>query len=392
MRIIYFLPDIDAGVSRVVKNLIIHRPSDKKVEYAVVLSHNKKDTHKRVTEDFDGVKTFRFEFSPEENLYCVYKRLYELCVKSGEDIFVCNDGWEIRMTVALRLQNPVVYILHGDFGYYYNVVNLNKTIVNCFIAISNKIEWEVHKLLDKKSNAAIIKIYFPVAAAIQTNRQKKSTDGFRILFAGHLEERKGAELIPEIYKKMIEKGMDDFCIDIVGDGVLYEELSQHFKDIKRVSFYGRQSNEFVLGKMKEADVFLFPSKLEGLPNVLIEALGNEAIPIASNLESGVQDIITNNINGILVDNPVDANEFADKITALYNNRSTLLQLRKNCLTGIDKFDPYRQAAAYENVIINVKPIQRIFPEKYIMGGVLNKSWLPNWLVKSIRRMINHPKL
>src|SRR5258706_8190860 len=101
MRIVYFLPDTDAGVARIVKALLKYKPQSKDEYIAVLFSEEeKKSTHPVV--DLEGAnEIIRFSYSSLENVYAVYNRLAKNVLLSEQDIIVSNDGWEIRMAVAL---------------------------------------------------------------------------------------------------------------------------------------------------------------------------------------------------------------------------------------------------------------------------------------------------
>ena len=147
------------------------------------------------------------------------------------------------------------------------------------------------------------KIYYPAASAENKNNTDADSinekETFKILFAGLLTERKGADLLYNIYNGLLANNIIDFSLEIIGSGNLSRLIQQQFDNCSNVILAGWRSNEYVAEKMRLADVFLFPSTLEGLPNVLVEALGMGAVPVASNLESGVADIIENGVNGML---------------------------------------------------------------------------------------------
>ncbi len=145
--------------------------------------------------------------------------------------------------------------------------------------------------------------------------------------------------------------------------------------------------------MSEADIFLFPSSSEGLPNVLIEALSMGAVPVASRLESGVMDVIEDGVNGCLVETG-NIKGYVDTIVTLYKDRKLLDKLRQNGKRGLkEKFEPYRQAALYDEAIKRAASltIKKDYP-KYVIGRWLNQPWLPNALVKIVRNVADHPKL
>ena len=367
MRIVYFLPDVDAGVSRIVKTLLKYRRPNKEITYAVVLFRGEGGYTNTSDDDFNADEIIRFRYKREENAWSVFKRVSTV-LSSDKDIIVGNDGFEIKMVTALKLKNPVVYIMHGDFPDYYSIAKLYHPVIDCFITYSNKIEQELKNILPLTDKEKVCKIYYPAASAeIKNNTGDDSIsekETFKILFAGLLTERKGADLLYNIYNGLLANNMVDFSLEIIGSGNLSGMVQQQFGSCSNVVLAGWQSTEYVTEKMKLADVFLFPSTLEGLPNVLVEALGMGAVPIASNLESGVADIIENGVNGILVE-PGNVTAFTSAILSLYHNQDQLSFLKKNALSPLKKFEPYTQAGLYEQRIMQVSKRydagKRIYP-------------------------------
>ena len=188
--------------------------------------------------------------------------------------------------------------------------------------------------------------------------------------------------------------MSDFNFEIIGSGNLSASIHARFSNCNNVLLSGWQPHEYVLNKMSMADIFLFPSTLEGLPNVLVEALSMGAVPVASNLESGVTDIIENGVNGILVE-PGNVDDFSNAILNLYNNPGRLRFLKSNAGISLRKFEPYSQADVYERLIIKTSKKEnagkRIYPS-YRKGRVLDMVWLPNNVVIRLRKIFRNPKL
>jgi|GEM_PF-6867185 len=393
MRIVYFLPDIDAGVARIVKALIKYKPQNND-QYVVVLFSSQENRSLHPVADFEGPnEIIRFLYSSRENVYAAYRRLANRVLHSEQDIIVANDGWEIRMVAALKLKNPIAYILHGDFKYYYQVCNMNQGIIDLYIAYSTKVFAELTgEKLEKENHYKVQKLYYPSATlALKAPSAKRDSSVFKILFAGTLNERKGAHLLKDIYNELSLK-IELFQLCIIGEGNLQRELVRQFVGCENVIMEGWKSNEYVMEKMSEADVFLFPSSLEGLPNVLIEALYSGAVPVSSRLESGVLDVIEDHVNGCLVE-PGDVIGYAEATVTLYNDRTLLNELRHNGKKRLEKFDPHKQAVLYDEVIKKsmTNRAKKTYP-KYPMGRILNKPWLPNVIVKSIRSIVNHPKV
>jgi len=387
------LPDIDAGVSRIVRNLLHYKPVDKDIQYAVVLIRRNDQKEIQVTETLDADEVIRFNYREDENPFVVFRRLSKT-LKSEHDIIVGNDGLEIKMVVTQHLKNPVLYIVHGDFPDYYNIVNNYYPVINSIVAYSTKIEKSLLKMpgIDK---VKVHKIYYPANIKQSFIKSKSENSGrFKIVFAGMLVERKGAELLPLIYDGLVERGMHEFDFKIIGDGELYSFLKTSCERFHQIVLTGWKDHAYVQEAMQQADVFLFPSRLEGLPNVLIEALAAGAVPVVTNLESGVRDIIQHDLNGLLVEAD-DIAGYCEAILKLYNNREHLERLRLNSKGSLGMFAPYAQAKAYEDLAIETAKKESnketVFPN-YKRGRFLDRKWIPNWLLITIRKIIKNPKL
>ena len=71
---------------------------------------------------------------------------------------------------------------------------------------------------------------------------------------------------------------------LVGDGPNFDKAKRQVSDLgleKNVKFWGLQSDVFKF--LNEADVFVLPSKYEGMPMTLIEAMGSGMPIIASDV-------------------------------------------------------------------------------------------------------------
>jgi glycosyltransferase involved in cell wall biosynthesis len=103
-----------------------------------------------------------------------------------------------------------------------------------------------------------------------------------ILFVHHISPRKGSRELPEIIKQTLEK-IPNAYFHIVGEGPDREWLQvrcAEFGIIDSVTFYGSLSHEQTAEFYKTADVFIMPSRSEGFPRVILEAMIH-CLPIVS---------------------------------------------------------------------------------------------------------------
>ena len=87
---------------------------------------------------------------------------------------------------------------------------------------------------------------------------------------------------------------------VVGDGVERDSLVKLSKELKitdRVKFLGIRKD--IPEILSYADCFILPSRYEGLPMVLLEAVASHKIIIISDFESATE-VINNGENGLIV--------------------------------------------------------------------------------------------
>jgi len=144
---------------------------------------------------------------------------------------------------------------------------------------------------------------------------------FTIIHIGRFMDVKNHKLLVQAFAKFCDK-YQNVKLQLLGEGELLEEVKEMVKSLEideKVEFLGLQSN--VYPYLNNADVFCLPSKYEGVPMTLIEAMGTGLPIIASNV-GGIPDMLTNEINALLI-NP-NKNELVSALDLVYNN----LELRQ----------------------------------------------------------------
>jgi glycosyltransferase involved in cell wall biosynthesis len=91
-----------------------------------------------------------------------------------------------------------------------------------------------------------------------------------VLFVGTIIERKGAHLVVEAARQIPEA---QFRIVGSGRDGFEEKLRQQVRefDLTNIQFLGPQRQPALVETMQQSDVFLLPSRLEGIPKVTLEA-------------------------------------------------------------------------------------------------------------------------
>ena len=127
----------------------------------------------------------------------------------------------------------------------------------------------------------------------------------RIITVGRIDDNKNQRLLVEAYVKIADH-YPDWSLELIGDGSGRQALEEYVSTLPckdRISFTG--SVDDVAKRMSEASIFVLPSKIEGMPNALIEAMVMGMACISTDCPcGGPRDLIAaDESNGILV--PVD---------------------------------------------------------------------------------------
>jgi colanic acid/amylovoran biosynthesis glycosyltransferase len=140
-----------------------------------------------------------------------------------------------------------------------------------------------------------------VDASYMAHEPSPVPDVPRLVSVGRLSEQKGQLLLVEAAAQLKNEGRS-FELVLVGDGpmrpevealIARERLSAH------VRITGWASGDEVRREIEASRVFVLPSFAEGLPVVLMEALGRGR-PVITTYIAGIPELVKNEVNGWLV--------------------------------------------------------------------------------------------
>lgn len=170
----------------------------------------------------------------------------------------------------------------------------------------------------------------------------------RIVSVGRLSYQKGFDILLEAIKILV-KFFPNIRLYILGEGPLRDQLISMANDLKienNVFFIGFVENPYIY--IKNSDVFVLPSRWEGFPNVLLEALACNAKIVSTNCKSGPSEILGNEEYGLLAD-VENAGSLAEKIHLVLNN---LLSI-KSPLEKAWKYDVSYIVKQYEEILMEL---------------------------------------
>jgi glycosyltransferase involved in cell wall biosynthesis len=139
-----------------------------------------------------------------------------------------------------------------------------------------------------------------------------------LIHVGSLNPRKSQHLIIEACKKLKENNIK-FHLSLIGEGILRKklvELIDKYNLQDEVDLLGVVAHKNLPTYMEKADILVFPSITEGLPNAVLEAMSMKLVLILTNVDGNLE--LAQNTGSILVEknNP---QQIFEAILHYYNN-------------------------------------------------------------------------
>ena len=245
-----------------------------------------------------------------------YKQVLKLARKYQYTFIHCHSpiGGVVGRLVGHKTNTKVIYTAHGFHFYkgapvqnwllYYPIEKFLSRYTDILITINKEDYQRAKKKFDAKKVEYVpgVGINIKKFQDIKIDRERKrrelgiKTEDTVLISVGELNKNKNHEVI---IKALAKLQRPDIQYLLVGKGSLKEYLAEMAKNLgvgEQVHFLGFRND--VAELYKTADIFVFPSKREGLPVALMEAMTCGIASIASGVR-GNTDLIKNEFNGIL---------------------------------------------------------------------------------------------
>ncbi len=279
-------------------------------------------------------------------------------------ISVCDDGLKgLLAPWLLGKPCPIIYERHisksvevssDDYSFItrikkslkFRLMNLGTGGFDRFVLLTegNKKEW-------KGNNIQIIPNPLSFYPNEQSNLSNKT-----VLAVGKHSFQKGYDRLLKSWKTVSEKH-PNWKLEIYGsiyEDVGLDKLANNLGISSSVSFHNPTKN--IAEKYKEASIYVMSSRFEGFGMVLTEAMAYGVPCISFDCPHGPADIISNNEDGILVENN-NVESFSEALSYLIENKSKRIEMGSNARKNVQRYAIEKIAKQWDDLfksLINTK--------------------------------------
>ncbi|HYX48684.1 MAG TPA: glycosyltransferase, partial [Ktedonobacteraceae bacterium] len=192
----------------------------------------------------------------------------------------------------------------------------------------------------------LVRIYNPVdiekvRELAQTGNDPFTGPGPHLVAAGRICRQKGFDVLINAMPPVLER-FPQAQLLILGEGPLEANLKEQARNLglqEKVIFLGFQANPWLY--LNHADAFILPSRYEGLPNVLLEALALGTPVVVSDCPGGIREI-RDSVRNMKVVPPENPGALAEAIIAVCGNPAPSIE-------SLGRFDLKQVVSEYSNI-------------------------------------------
>lgn len=266
----------------------------------------------------------------------------------GSYAFMFTDSPNIIKRITVRLLVPLRNAILKNGDYFLSISSaVTKELISCgvpekqIIDFACGVDTRTFKPLDSSQKRAIRKRLNIPNAVIFT-------------YTGRLAKGKGLNILVKVWEKVVQT-QKNLHLLLIGSGQGYSlDCEQELKKMtadrnleRSISFVGKVEN--VNEYLQASDCFVFPTEYEALGNSLLEAMSC-GLPCIASRVGGIVDIITHNVNGLLVENG-DEEQLLTAIETIVTNKDMADSLgRQARITAIEKFNIDQKVRVLETLV------------------------------------------
>ncbi|MCG9666046.1 glycosyltransferase family 4 protein [Vibrio mediterranei] len=297
------------------------------------------------TEWCDNKKNFRsYAIDLKSETKMETDKLLQFIEEYDPDVVINNDNAYLQ-SIAPVIPCPFVFVLHlGNYSIL-SLAKINEKYVDQYIATTSDMKFDLVRVGIPSSKISVVLNGLNNESKFNTEI-KENDNKINILFAGEMTKRKGFDK----FIKLIESKSFENCIFHWTGGEKALKLKAKLNQHNEVIIYKRLPKDDFYKLFSECDIFLMPSRDEGLPIALLESFFFGLVPIVSNGKGAMKEVVSHGTTGYVceINNwESEASEILSKLTHddIYKKKNAVVRsFNSNLANGFYARDILRIAS------------------------------------------------
>ena len=187
-------------------------------------------------------------------------------------------------------------------------------------------------------------------------REYRDGDSLRLLYAGTWLDQRGIFYIRDAFRDLAGR-LPLLTMTFAGCGVSPQEIQRFFGTelADRISVRPVVAAERMQELYAEHDIFLFPSLVEGLPSVLLEAMAT-GMPVITTDTCGMADVVQNEFSGLLIP-PANAHAMEEAILRVAHSAELRRKLGEAARESMKRYTWERAARQLEALYLHILALE-----------------------------------
>ena len=224
-------------------------------------------------------------------------RTYNYILNKNFDLIINNDN-SILQSLAPVVNCCFISICHMESRSIAALACANSAWCDYIVAIS----YDMHEAIVSKFNLDFTRV--PIifngvslndVQPIKSTTSLESNRPLRSIFSGHFSKHKGADLFLNfLLSNSVPKNTEYYWF-----GDVPQKIASKLKNLPYVKHIGRVNHEEFINNLSRSDILIFPSRQEGCPMSVLEAMKFGAVPIVSDGKGAMRHLVTHGQDGFV---------------------------------------------------------------------------------------------
>ena len=380
-ELVFFSQHAIGGVQSYIYNLLLQDKEDW-FEKRWILVDDYFNNNPRPQVPFDTGFEQVFHYRSDVPLFQTLSKLHKL-ISHNPGMMLASFPLELAALHVYRRENKTIaFICHDE--YFLQFAKKYDFLIDVYIAHNPYFVTALKEILPHRKKD-IFYLPYGIKLSDRVNVANHS-NSLRLLVIARMQKSKGVFDIPILVEELISRGVD-FSITMVGDGPEREELQKKMTHFPTVKFIQPPTPDALTEVIQQHDIFILPSYLDGMPVSLMETMTSGLVPVLTDFNPGIKEIVTPDLGFIFPKGDMKA--FANCIEQLASDRTLLVEMRERVLSfAREAFNGSIRASEYYDFFKKFMLLKKPPRYKFISyGKLIDHPAVPRFIHKNYYRGI-----